>query len=198
MCDLPREHGQFSRGYTFGGKHLSLFHKLTIANSSTVMGENSCSASLSKTSLVCLELARVSCMLSYITALNSLGHLLYCVLKTLFPCSIDHLWFYYSLYPTLLQWSLSLERRMGRCIHFIQDLPFSSLLFSVPQPVMDLRVNNHLLQTEPSQMRVKTDTLIYGHNNKSLRVGLCPFISKIVIDSLLHPMTRLVRGLIIC
>ena len=42
-------------------------------------------------------------------------------------------------------------------------------------------------------MRVKTDILIYGHNGKSLRVGLCPFISKIVIDSLLHPMTCLVR-----
>lgn len=198
MCDLPCEHGQFIRGYTFDGKHLFLFHKLTIASSSTVMGGNSCSASLSKMSLVCLELARVSCMLAYITALNSPVHLLYCVLKILFPCSIDHLWFYYSLYPTLLQWSLSLERRMCRCIYFTQDLPFSSLLFSVPPPVMDLWVNKHLLQTEPSQMRVKTDTLIYGHNNKSLRVGLCPFISKIVIDSLLHPITCLVRGLIIC
>ena len=138
MCDLPcMEHGQFSRGYTFGGKHISLIHMLTIANSSTVMGGNSFSASLSKMNLVCLELAQISCMLSYIIALNSLVCLLYCARKILFPCSIDHLWFYYSFYPTLLQWSLSPERRMCRCIYFIQDLPFSSLLFSPPQPVMD-------------------------------------------------------------
>lgn len=53
---------------------------------------------------------------------------------------------------------------------------------------MDLCVNHHKLQKEVSLMRLR-DTVMYGHNGKSLGLGLilCPFSNTTVGGSPLGP-----------